>query len=236
MMTRPHHIFFDLDHTLWDYERNAEETILELVETYQGHFGRRLEFAEIFPIYSHQNELHWDLYRKNEIDSATLRIRRWRETFSHFGIDHDPWMDELSADFIRICPQKTSLMPQAKEVLDELHQHFPLHLITNGYLDVQKVKLACSGLGQYFQSMMTPEICGVKKPHPKIFQDALSQANCLPENALYIGDSYAEDVEGGHAAGMQVIYFNPDGDPNPGRFMEIRELGELFERLVPPQF
>lgn len=235
-MIRPQHIFFDLDHTLWDYERNAEETIRELVDTYQNHFGRQLAFEELFPVYSHQNAIHWDQYRKNEIDSATLRIRRWREAFGHFGIADDPWMEDLSADFIRICPQKTTLIPQAREVLEILHQHFPLHLITNGYLDVQKVKLACSGLGPFFQSMMTPEICGVKKPNPKIFHDALALANCPAENALYIGDSYAEDVEGGKAAGLEVIYFNPDGDPNPGGFAEIRELSELIEKLGLPQF
>lgn len=235
-MTRPQHIFFDLDHTLWDYERNAEETIRELVETYRSHFGEELGFEDIFPVYSHQNEIHWDLYRKNEIDASTLRISRWQATFGHFGIGHDPWMESLSADFISICPRKTKLIPQAMEVLQSLRQHFPLHLITNGYLEVQKIKLACSGLGPFFSSMTTPETSGVKKPHPKIFMDALAEADCKPENALYIGDSYAEDVEGGNSVGMKVIYFNPDGDPNPGGFAEIKELQELASILGLHQF
>lgn len=231
MVQRPEHIFFDLDHTLWDYETNSKATIAQLLIDYQAHFGRQIHFDELFPIYSKHNFEHWDRYRKNEIDSATLRISRWEATFLDFGIERDDWIDRLSVDFITHCPQKTQLMPDAKRVLEILSKEFPMHLITNGYLDVQKVKIACSGLDQYFQEMTTPETAGVKKPNPKIFLDALEKAKCKPENALYIGDSYAEDVEGGHQVGMKVIYYNPESAENPRNFPEIQHLSELLSLL-----
>lgn len=231
MIQQPQQLFFDLDHTLWDYEANSKETIQDLVIDYQRHFGRRIDFEDLFPIYSNQNYIHWDQYRKNEIDSETLRVRRWTATFSELGVDHGNWIERLSLDFIQNCPLKKQLMPAAEQVLDSLAAIYPMHLITNGFLDVQKVKLAESGLNKYFGSMTSPQCSGVKKPNPKIFLDALAKANCPPENALYIGDSYAEDVEGGHNVGMQVIYFNPFKAENPGGFNEIQHLEELLPFL-----
>ena len=232
MMTQlPQQIFFDLDHTLWDYESNSKETIQELVEDYQTHFGRRIGFEDVYPVYSKVNAVHWDQYRKNEIDSETLRISRWTTTFSKLGIDRGDWMERLSVDFIQNCPLKKQLMPGAEAVLDKLATVYPMHMITNGLIDVQKIKIAQSGLDKYFGTMTTPETSGVKKPNPKIFHEALQLANCPAEHALYIGDSYAEDVQGGHNVGMQVIYFNPENRANPDGFNEIQGLSELLPFL-----
>ena len=236
MMIQPQHIFFDLDHTIWDYEANSRETIATLVDEYQKKFGRRIEFEALFPVYSAHNATHWDLYRKNEIDSNTLRIRRWELTFSEFGIPRADWMENFSTDFIQFCPMKTQLMPEAEAVLDVLVANYPLHLITNGLLDVQKIKIAQSGLDRYFKTMTTPECSGVKKPHPKIFLDALEKAQCAPENALYIGDSYAEDVEGGHEVGMKVLFFNPEAKAHPGIHPEIKSLSQILPMLGLNQF
>jgi YjjG family noncanonical pyrimidine nucleotidase len=224
---KPQHIFFDLDHTLWDYETNSIATIHELLVEFAPQIGREMAFEEFYPIYFEHNHVLWSRYRHNEIDNLTLRYERWRMTFADFGIAEAGWMYDMSEAFLEQCPRKPGLMPNALFILDLVREHYPLHLITNGFSHIQDLKLAHSGLRQYFDVIVTPDGVGEKKPHPKIFQEALAAADCTPENALYIGDSYAEDVIGGHGAGMQVVYFNPKGKENPAGFPEIQDLMEL---------
>ncbi|MBP8073507.1 MAG: YjjG family noncanonical pyrimidine nucleotidase [Bacteroidia bacterium] len=230
-MTRPKHIFFDLDHTLWDYETNSIETIRELLVSFQAQMGREITFDEFYPIYYAHNHDLWVRYRKNEIDNLTLRYQRWRMAFADFGIEAAAWMDRMGEAFLEECPRKTALMPNAIELLDLVSTQFPLHIITNGFAEIQDIKLDCSGLRHYFDVIVTPDVVGEKKPHPKIFHEALQAANCSPEHALYIGDSYTEDMLGGSAVGMQVVYFNPKAKENPDGFREVQDLIELTDHL-----
>ncbi|MFN8398350.1 MAG: HAD-IA family hydrolase [Bacteroidia bacterium] len=227
-MFRPTHIFFDLDHTLWDYDTNAEETIRELLVSYRPLIGAEMPFDVFYPIYLGHNHRLWERYRKNEIDNLTLRYQRWEDAFHDLGVARAEWMRQIGEDFLAICPRKKALLPNAVEVLDLIAENYPLHLITNGFAPIQDVKLECSGLRDYFDVIMTPDACGYKKPHPQIFHDALNAANCPAEQALFVGDSYAEDIEGGSKVGMDVVFFNPKAKENPGRFPEIRDLLELL--------
>ncbi len=228
---RPAHIFFDLDHTLWDYETNSVATIHELLHTYAPHIGRKVAFEEFYPIYYDHNHALWTRYRKNEIDNLTLRYTRWRLAFDDLGVAEASWMYDMSEAFLDICPRKPALMPNALETLDALCERYPLHIITNGFAPIQDLKLEHSGLRPYFDVIVTPDAVGEKKPHPKIFQAALTAADCHPADALYIGDNYIEDVQGGHAAGMPVVWYNPKGNENPEGFVEIGDLIELLEHL-----
>jgi putative hydrolase of the HAD superfamily len=231
-MNRPHHIFFDLDHTLWDYDRNAEETIRELLVSYRQHFAAEVSFDTFYPVYLDHNRRLWESYRNNKIDNLTLRTQRWKDTFHDLGQPYGDWIHQFGEDFLDLCPRKQQLLPNAIEVLEAFQPHFPLHIITNGFAAIQDLKLSYSGLRRFFDVIVTPDQNGFKKPHPNIFQEALLATNCLPENALLIGDSYPEDIQGGNAAGMQVIYYNPKGRENPEGFKEVRDLLELLE-LVP---
>jgi YjjG family noncanonical pyrimidine nucleotidase len=228
---RPHHIFFDLDHTLWDYDTNAEETIRQLLIDYRPHFGSDLAFDEFFPVYLGHNHRLWAAYRNREIDNLTLRNQRWRDSFRDLGILHGEWIQQFGDDFLELCPRKPHLLPNAIAVLDMLSPHYPLHIITNGFAAIQDVKLECSGLRPYFEVIVTPDKSGCTKPHPEIFELALASVGCLPGNALLVGDSYPEDMIGGNAAGMHVVFFNPKGKDNPDGFPEIRDLMELTVML-----
>jgi putative hydrolase of the HAD superfamily len=228
---QPDHIFFDLDHTLWDYETNSVETIHELLATYAGQMGRPLTFEEFYPVYHQHNHDLWTRYRHNEIDNLTLRYQRWRMTFADFGIAEESWMHDMSEGFLEICPRKTGLMPNAIAVLEQLHPRYPLHIITNGFAHIQDQKLDYSGLRPYFDVIITPDMVGYKKPHPQIFEAALEAAGCAPAQALHIGDSYPEDIVGGSALGMQVIYYNPKQKENPDGHREIGNLMELLHLL-----
>ncbi len=226
-MKRPHHIFFDLDHTLWDYETNSIETIRDLLVQFRGNIGRTITFEEFYPIYYAHNHDLWVQYRKNEIDNLTLRYQRWRMTFADFGISGAAWMDRMGEAFLEECPRKTGLMPNAMALLEQVGAAFPLHIITNGFSEIQDVKLDCSGLRRFFDVIVTPDSVGEKKPHPKIFHEALQAAGCAPEHSLYIGDSYTEDMLGGSAVGMQVVYYNPKIKENPDGFREVQDLMEI---------
>jgi putative hydrolase of the HAD superfamily len=228
---RPHHIFFDLDHTLWDYDANAEETIRELLVDYRPHFGAELAFEVFFPIYLGHNHRLWAAYRNREIDNITLRNQRWKDAFRDLGILEGDWIQQFGDDFLEICPRKSNLLPNAISLLEAIHPHYPLHIITNGFAAIQDVKLECSGLRRYFDVIITPDKSGCTKPNPQIFRDALAEAKCLPEHSLLVGDSYPEDIIGGSGAGMNVIYFNPKGKENPDGFPEIRDLMDLVGLL-----
>ncbi len=230
-MTTTKHIFFDLDHTLWDYETNSIATIHELLETFRPQMGFTLTFEEFYPVYFTHNHALWVQYRHNEIDNLTLRYQRWRLAFADFGISEATWMYDMSEAFLDICPRKSALMPNAMALLEIVSQQYPLHIITNGFAPIQDLKLAHSGLRPFFDVIVTPDGVGVKKPHPKIFHEALAAADCLPEHALYLGDSYPEDMVGGHAVGMNVVWYNPRGRENPEGFPEIANLIELLGHL-----
>lgn len=230
-MVAPRHIFFDLDHTLWDYDTNAEETVRELLVSYQSLIGQAVPFEVFYPIYLHHNHRLWEDYRNNAIDAHTLRNQRWKDAFGDVGVPHAEWMLNFGEDFLDICPQKPHLIPNAIQVLEVIGAAYPLHIISNGFGAIQEVKLNCSGLERFFDVVITPDISGAKKPHPKIFLDALAAADCIPEHALLVGDSYSEDILGGSAVGMQVIFFNPKGKENPHAFSEIQDLRELLTVL-----
>ncbi|MFM2375746.1 MAG: hypothetical protein RLZZ165_843 [Bacteroidota bacterium] len=226
-MKRPGHIFFDLDHTLWDYEANAGLTIRELLEAFAGPIGRQLCFEEFYAVYHHHNQLLWTQYRQDEIDNHILRYERWRLAFADLGVEEGKWMQDISRQFLETCPRKPALMPNALAILDAIFPHYPMHIITNGFAPIQDLKLDHSGLRRFFKEIVTPDRSGFKKPHPQIFLDALDAAGCKPEDALYIGDSHAEDMVGGSNLGMEVVFYNPQGKANPGGFREIRDLMEL---------
>lgn len=223
----PRHIFFDLDHTLWDYESNSIATIRELLVMFAPNMGREIPFEEFYPIYHGHNHDLWSRYRHNEIDNLTLRYQRWRMAFADLGIVEDAWMYDMSEAFLDICPRKPGLMPNAVAILEHLAPHYPLHILTNGFAHIQDEKLAHSGLRRYFDVIVTPDKGGFKKPHPQIFLEALSLIDCEPADALLIGDSYPEDIVGGNAIGLPVIFYNPKGKENPGGFPEVRDLWDL---------
>lgn len=221
-------IFFDLDHTLWDFETNSRETLEELLLYYKKEIAHPISIQEFFPIYSRVNEKCWELYRKHEITQAELRINRFIETFETCGVTIGSWVQEFSTSYTRECPKKGSLFPGALDTVQALSEKSPLFLITNGFEEVQKVKLEYSGLKPFFQEMITSERAGFRKPDVRIFNFALQQSGSTRRDHFYIGDDYEADMQGAKAAGMKPVYFNPEKKANPDGFMEIASLSELL--------
>ncbi|CAN5524035.1 YjjG family noncanonical pyrimidine nucleotidase [soil metagenome] len=225
-------IFFDLDHTLWDFETNSKEALFELATKYQflekgipsvNHF-----LTEYFAI----NELLWEQYRKNEIGKDALRYDRFHLALKKFEIDDFELATSIGNDYVAIAPYKTNLFPDAIEVLEYLKSKYTLHIITNGFEETQHLKLSNSKLNPYFSEIITSERSGFKKPDEKMFQFSFDLTNAKPETSLMIGDSLEADVLGAKECGMNQVYFNPEGKEHSEELThEIKELKELMTFL-----
>ncbi|MFB2120535.1 YjjG family noncanonical pyrimidine nucleotidase [Parapedobacter sp. 2B3] len=208
-------IFFDLDHTIWDFEKNASETLTELFETYRFH-NLGIESATVFiDTYNRNNHRLWALYHHGKITKAALREARFADTFSEFGIDPKWFPPAFEEDYLRLCPQKTNLFPHAHETLAYLQEKYTLHLISNGFGDASETKITTCDLKKYFRTIVISEMVGFHKPHPQIFHHAVSNANTTVADSVMVGDSLDADIRGAQNVGMDAIYFNPNNAEVP---------------------
>lgn len=231
-MKHVRHIFFDLDHTLWDFETNSRETLRDLLVNFEEAMGKSVDFEEFYSAYTVVNEKLWKDFRESKISSQFLREVRFRRAFSEFGVKEGEWIDQFGDDYMDVCPKKSNLIPFALEILHFLRPNYRLHMVTNGFTHTQAVKLRHSGLESFFEHVITSETAQAKKPDPAIFHYAFQLSQSRPDESLYIGDNYEADVIGGRNAGMDVVYFNPEKRENPLKVPEITCLSELKELLV----
>ncbi|RZK23476.1 MAG: noncanonical pyrimidine nucleotidase, YjjG family [Hymenobacter sp.] len=203
------HLFFDLDHTLWDFETNAHETLHQLFQEYE--LGRHtFSFEQFSSRYSEVNHALWRLYQANKVTQQQLRDLRFVRTLGKLGVAEAEIPTDISARFTGILPQKSAVFPHTHEVLGYLQgKGYGLHLITNGFEDVQHIKLASSGLTNYFQEIITSEASGCLKPDPRMFAHALARAGATTAESLMVGDNLECDVLGAYNSGIDQVYFNP---------------------------
>jgi len=203
------HIFFDLDHTLWDYELNSREVLIDLYQLYELKDLGIGSSEEFYLNFTTVNEFLWSKYNRGEITSAELRENRFKMIFSNYcGEDH-PSIPRLSQDYLAICPLKSAVVPYTFEVLDYLKIKYSLDIITNGFNEIQKAKLESSGLTSYFNHIFTSELAGFRKPHPKIFEFAVDKNNTDPSQCIMIGDNLETDIQGARNADIDHVFFNP---------------------------
>lgn len=217
-------IFFDLDHTLWDFERNSALAFASVLEA----FDIDVPLADFLTHYVPLNRWYWEQYRKDLVTQAELRYGRLKETFDRLDYTiSDALIHEMSEAYIQNLPLNNHLYDGALELLEFLKPHYKLHIITNGFQAVQDKKIKNSGIEPYFQTITNSETAGVKKPHPKIFQVALAAAQCTPQQAVMIGDCLEADVQGALEVGMQAIFFNEFNVLVPETIRQVTDLHEL---------
>lgn len=221
------HIFFDLDETLWDFKRNSLETIHDLITTHQlDQLG--VERTFFIQRYHHHNEYFWDLYRKGKISREELRTVRWKTTLGEFDIHDETFVKNLSEEYLQILPSKKNLFADARDLLDYLKPKYSLHIITNGFEEVQLQKIQATEIASYFTHIITSERAGSQKPQREIFLYALDLTGGSVRDSLFIGDSIEADIAGAKSVGMDHVLFNPEKIPhNENVMLEIRELSEL---------
>ena len=227
-----HHLFFDLDRTLWDFDAAAEVAFERIYEQYNLNSLGIPSAHEFHEVYHPLNERLWELYREDKITKADLNRTRFLKPLEHYGIHDVKLADHLSEDYVYWSPRIVRLVPGTMELLEYLKPKYHLHLITNGFEEVQDTKLALSGMKPYFETLTVSEEVGVKKPNPEIFQYALNKAHATAEESLMIGDEMAVDIDGARAAGIDTVLFNPRGEKIEGtRTFEVRNLQEIKQIL-----
>ena len=226
------HIFFDLDRTLWDFDANSHETLLELCDTYRLNEKGISDYEEFIKSYKSHNTELWNLYRVDKISQQDLRRERFQRALADFGVDNFILSENIGEDYIEVCPRKNKLYPYAFEVLDYLKDKYNLHIITNGFDKTQHIKLEHANLTPYFNQIITSEKLGVKKPTPAIFAYALDVSQAKKEESIYIGDNLVVDILGCQNFGIDGMFFNPEGKEHTEKVsFEISCLSQIMEIL-----
>ncbi len=225
------HVFWDLDHTLWDFDTNASDVLVDLFEQFDLRTELNTDEEKFIDTYKRINERCWTLYRNGQLEKDELRTIRYKLTFKEFNSENYKVAEELGMAYMEECPKRTKLMPGAIEVLDQLGKRYHQHIITNGFIEVQGVKQKCSGLTSYFDIVVCSEEVGKKKPHPAVFEFALKKAGAMPSESVMIGDSLEVDAIGAKNAGFTGIWYNSKGTDQHHDVIEITELSELLNIL-----
>ena len=221
------HLFFDLDRTLWDFDKNSEFALKQIIseEKLEDRVGG---FEEFHSIYIKENARLWQLYGQGSLSKETLRYKRFQDSLSYFGLDDLDLAMRMGDAYVDLSPRQTQLFPNTKESLIELQSiGFQMHIITNGFSEVQYIKLENCGLIQYFDVIVCSEVIGKNKPDPMIFAHALSEAKAIPTNSLMIGDDYHADINGAIQSGMQALLFDPFEKEQTNFEFKIKDLSEV---------
>ena len=221
-------VFFDLDHTLWDFDRNSG---LAFQRVFSKH-NIELPLLDFLREYEPINLEYWKKYRENRVTKEELRRGRLTETFDSFKINYPlETIDQLAHCYIEELPIDNHLFIGAIDILDYLSQKYKLHIITNGFEEVQYLKLQNSGIRDYFSTVTTSEEAGIKKPHNLIFEMALSKADVNSGKSVMIGDSFEADILGAKNVGMHTLFFNYRKEAVLEPDFVIHELSEIKNHL-----
>ena len=227
------HLFFDLDHTLWDFEANAKETLQELCEV--NALGEKgvTDFEQFFKRYSYHNEQLWQRYTSGTIRQDELRWKRMWLCLLDFKIADEPLARSLAVQFLERLPNRKNLFPYTVEILEYLKEKkYILHLITNGFESVQHNKLSNSKLTEYFEEVITSEKANSLKPNKEIFEFALQITGAKSFESIMIGDNIDADIKGAMNAGMDTVFVNHlniETDVEPTYMVRhLKELEEIF--------
>jgi putative hydrolase of the HAD superfamily len=203
------HIFFDLDHTLWDFETNSRQTLEEMYQSYNLQAKGVHSFEQFYTNYMVHNEKLWDRFRKGFIKLDELRWKRMWLTLLDFKIGDEKLARDMAKQFLDLLPTRKTLFPYTVEILNYLtSKSYQLHLITNGFEQTQHSKLQYAGINSYFGEVITSEGSSYIKPNKEIFEYAFQKTNAVPQQSIMIGDSIEVDIQGAINAGIDQIYVN----------------------------
>lgn len=218
------HVFFDLDHTLWDFDKNSALTFKRIFEIH----NIEVDLNNFLNVYEPINLKYWKLYREERISKPDLRYNRLREAFdsvAYFPVDEV--IDILSTAYIEHLTTINYLFEGTIDILEYLRQNYQLHIITNGFSEAQERKLINSNILDYFQTVTNSEQVGVKKPNPRIFNFAMQVASAAPDESIMIGDNIEADVEGAENVGMNSVWFDYKNSNKDYTKLRISKLNEL---------
>jgi putative hydrolase of the HAD superfamily len=220
-------LLFDLDYTLWDFETNARGAIYDIYISL--HLAERIPHFDLFyDTYERHNKRLWMEYEARQVTKEQLRTLRFHLTLQDFGIDDHTIADYFGHTYTALSPHKTALFPNVPEVLAYLHTKYEMAIVTNGFAEVQHTKIATCGLEKFFKRIFISEEVGYAKPHPRIFQAAVTAFNATKQQTIMIGDNWYNDIDGARRYGIDQVFFNPENRISYGQATyEIQRIEEL---------
>lgn len=224
------HLFFDLDRTLWDFEKNSQAALSILYHDLKldDHID---SFHSFHGTYKRINAKLWQLYGSGQLSKEVLRIKRFTDTLERFAVKNDELSNALADGYVKISPYQTNLFPGTKETLEILSEDNQLHIITNGFKEIQFIKLENSGIRDFFDVIVCSELVGKNKPAPDVFHYALKEANARVSESVMIGDDYHVDVLGAENIGVPGILFEPNTRAQKKHRWQIETLHEIPDLL-----
>ncbi len=201
------HIIFDLDDTLWDFQGNSQETLYELYETYDLK-RHNVEVDSFIKIFREVNNDLWGQFDKGEITRSIIRKKRFPKVFEKLSINLNGVAMQMQDSFLSICSAKPTLVKGVKEVLETFRSQYKFHILSNGFDEVQFIKIKAARLDPYFDKIITSSRAGYRKPEPEIFAFALNEIGARKEECIMIGDNPLSDIEGAYNYGMDQVYYN----------------------------
>lgn len=222
------HIYFDLDHTLWDFDKNSALAFKHIFKSR----SITLTIENFLEAYTPINYRYWELYRDNMVSKEVLRFGRLKDSFDALKFEtSDDTINLIADDYIKHLPENNHLLDGSKELLEYLKPKYKLHIITNGFEEVQHTKMNNAGILEYFETITTSEEAGVKKPNALIFQKALEKSNARPDKSVMVGDNYIADIRGAENYGLRTIYFDyyKKGEVKPA--IQVEHLSEINRYL-----
>jgi len=233
-------ILIDWDDTIGDFNQSAIVSLHEIFETY--HLGDLYEsFEQFYAIYHTHNLQLWEQYGRKEISKKYLNHNRFLyplmqaigrgQTYEYQHLSLDDTAERIAADFLRLTTEHFRVLPEAKEVVPYLAQHYSLIVISNGFTEVQHEKIKRSGLAAYFDHVVLSEAVGFHKPSPEIYQAALALSHCSPREAVMIGDGYESDIQGAKNAGIDQIWLTQNYLPEQKATYIISSLNQVMQLL-----
>lgn len=220
-------LFIDLDDTLWNIHQNGK-VCLEAIYNDYGYNKYYPTFDSYYNVYMPNNHRLWALYRDGVIKKEELIIERFLQPVREFGIDDPVYAKKLSDDFLERTTRETRLVEGALELLEYLKPRYRMHILSNGFREVQYRKIENSGLKPYFDKIILSEDAGINKPHPDMFTHALKTTNSKRDQTLMIGDSWEADIAGAYGSRIDQIWFNPEQLPE-GTFTPTHTVQRLTE-------
>lgn len=217
-------IFFDLDHTLWDFDKNSEKAFDLIFKN----DSLNINTQEFIKVYVPINQAVWKLYQQDKITHIELRYQRLKQSFDELSISiSDEQIEKIATDYIHYLPHFNDLFENTTTVLEYLSKQYNLHIITNGFAEVQDKKLANSNILKFFKTITNSEMANAKKPNPVIFEHALQLAGANKKDSIMIGDCLDADVNGALNFGIDALFFNPNYYELPENVKQINNLIEL---------
>lgn len=215
------HVFFDLDHTLWDFDKNSGLTFEKIFKLN----SLDVDLSAFLEVYEPINLKYWKLYREEKVTKPALRYGRLKDAFKAIGREvEDDMINHLSVAYIDYLTTFNHLFDGALDILNYLRNKYHLHIITNGFEEAQERKMHNANIRDYFITVTNSEMVGVKKPNPRIFNFALEIANASPTDSVMIGDSLEADIQGAHNVGMETIYFDYRNLNNSNEYKRVTNL------------